>query len=96
MREDGDREEVPDAAATDEPGGQPVDPAPGAEPAAAEPDEAVDLPDIGAWAAGARTATCPACGAGRALSLGGGVFCPACGVVSTTPGYSRPPAEPAP
>jgi uncharacterized Zn finger protein (UPF0148 family) len=46
------------------------------------------------WAASAATATCPACGASGALSLGGGLFCPSCGEVSTNPGFQPPPREP--
>ena len=56
-----------------------------------------DQPDISGWAAAAPTATCPACGAAGALTLGGGLFCPACGEISTNPGYQAPPpSEPAP
>jgi hypothetical protein len=46
--------------------------------------------DISAWARSAQTRSCPACGAAGALLLGGGLFCPACGEVSTNPGYEAP------
>ena len=60
-------------------------------------DEDDDQPDITGWVATAPTATCPACGAAGALTLGGGLFCPSCGEISTNPGYQAPPAsEPAP
>jgi hypothetical protein len=49
--------------------------------------------DVSGWAARAATATCPACGASGALSLGGGLFCPACGEVNTSPGFQAPPAS---
>lgn len=53
--------------------------------------------DASAWIAGAATATCPACGAPGALTLGGGTFCPTCGEISTNPGYQAPAAaEPKP
>jgi hypothetical protein len=45
-------------------------------------------PDMSEWLASANTTICPACGASGALTLGGGVFCPACGEV--TPGYGPP------
>jgi hypothetical protein len=51
-------------------------------------------PDMSEWASRAQTATCPACGASGALMLGGGIFCPACGEVSTNPGYEPPPPAP--
>jgi hypothetical protein len=47
--------------------------------------------DVSGWAASASTATCPVCGASGALSLGGGLFCPTCGEVSTNPGFQPPP-----
>jgi ribosomal protein S27AE len=47
--------------------------------------------DISEWARRAERRTCPACGAGGALPLGGGVFCPTCGQVTTNPGYEAPP-----
>jgi hypothetical protein len=59
-----------------------------------EPDEDEERPDASAWIAGAQTASCPACGAARALMLGGGIFCPTCGEVTTNPGYEAPPDEP--
>jgi hypothetical protein len=46
--------------------------------------------DISAWAASAPTTICPACGASGAVMLGGGVFCPTCREVSTSPGYAPP------
>jgi ribosomal protein L37AE/L43A len=46
--------------------------------------------DISGWARSAQTQTCPACGAAEALQLGGGVFCPTCGEVTTNPGYTPP------
>ena len=51
-----------------------------------------DVPDMSEWLQSADTATCPACGASGALMLGGGLFCPACGQVTTNPGY-QPPSE---
>jgi uncharacterized Zn finger protein (UPF0148 family) len=53
------------------------------------PDETEDeeVPDISEWSATTKKLTCPACGAPGALALGGGVFCPTCGEVSTNPGY---------
>jgi hypothetical protein len=54
--------------------------------------EGDEVPDVSGWAAGAQTSTCPACGAAGALTLGGGVFCPTCGEVTTNPGYQAPPA----
>ncbi len=53
-----------------------------------------NVPDMSAWIASAPTTTCPACGAAGAVTLGGGVFCPTCGEVSTSPGFQAPP-EPA-
>jgi hypothetical protein len=56
-----------------------------------------DVPDASAWIASAQPANCPACGAPGALTLGGGVFCPTCGEISTNPGYQAPTAaEPEP
>jgi hypothetical protein len=60
----------------------------------AHEDEAT--PGIARWAAGAASGVCPACGASGALSLGGGLFCPTCGEISTSPGYKPPQAEAAP
>jgi hypothetical protein len=51
----------------------------------AERDDGVDA---AAWFRSAQKRSCPACGAGGALELGGGLFCPACGEVSTNPGWS--------
>jgi anaerobic ribonucleoside-triphosphate reductase len=57
-----------------------------------ERDEDEDAVDISAWARTAERRTCPACGAaGGALQLGGGLFCPSCGEVTTNPGYEAPP-----
>ena len=54
-------------------------------------------PDMSAWVRSAQKATCPACGAAGALTLGGGLFCPTCGEVTTNPGYqAAPAAEPEP
>jgi hypothetical protein len=53
-----------------------------------EPDE--EMPDISEWSASTKKTTCPACGAAGAVTLGGGVFCPVCGEVSTNPGFSPP------
>jgi hypothetical protein len=53
-----------------------------------------DAVDISAWAQSAERRTCPACGAAGALQLGGGLFCPGCGEVTTNPGYeARPELE---
>ena len=50
--------------------------------------------DISSWARAAEKRSCPACGASGALLLGGGLFCPSCGEVTTNPGYeSRQPDE---
>ncbi len=54
--------------------------------------EEEDAPDMSGWLAGAQTSTCPACGAAGALTLGGGLFCPTCGEITTSPGYQAPPA----
>ena len=54
-----------------------------------EQDEENDI-DVSAWAQGAQTQTCPACGAPGALQLGGGVFCPTCKQVTANPGYTPP------
>jgi hypothetical protein len=43
-------------------------------------------PDISSWAAAAKAASCPSCGAAGALSLGGGLFCPSCGQTALNPG----------
>jgi hypothetical protein len=52
------------------------------------PDEEEDVPDISDWSSSTKKMTCPSCGAPGALTLGGGVFCPTCGEVSTNPGYT--------
>jgi hypothetical protein len=59
------------------------------------PDDAGadDQPDVSGWVAGSAKTACPACGAPGALALGGGVFCPSCGVVTTNPGYGTGPAD---
>jgi hypothetical protein len=49
-------------------------------------------PDISGWSSTARKTACPACGATGAMTLGGGIFCPTCGEVTTNPGYT-PPAD---
>lgn len=56
-------------------------------------DDGDEVEDVSGWAASAATATCPACGAPGALSLGGGLFCPSCGKVSTNPGFQPPPPK---
>lgn len=56
-----------------------------------EHDEDADSIDISGWARSAERRTCPACGEAGALQLGGGLFCPACGGVTTNPGYGVPP-----
>ena len=53
-----------------------------------EHDEDEEHVDVSGWARTAQTHTCPACGAAGALQLGGGLFCPTCGEVTTNPGYS--------
>ena len=50
-----------------------------------------EVPDISEWSSTTKKLTCPACGAPGALTLGGGIFCPACGEVSTNPGYTPEP-----
>ena len=56
-----------------------------------EHEEHEEAVDISAWARSAERRTCPACGAAGALQLGGGLFCPSCGEVTTNPGYEAPP-----
>jgi ribosomal protein L37AE/L43A len=46
-----------------------------------------------AWLRAAQTHSCPACGAAGALMLGGGIFCPTCGEITTNPGYQAPTPE---
>jgi hypothetical protein len=58
-------------------------------------DEQEDVPDMSEWISTTKPTTCPACGAAGAVTPGGGVFCPACGVVTTNPGYAPPPDPPA-
>jgi ribosomal protein L37AE/L43A len=55
-----------------------------------EDDEEEAEPDISEWSASTKKLTCPACGAAGAVSLGGGIFCPTCGEVTTNPGYTPP------
>jgi ribosomal protein L37AE/L43A len=52
--------------------------------------EEEDAPDISGWSAATRKTTCPACGAPGAVTLGGGIFCPTCREVTTSPGYTPP------
>jgi uncharacterized Zn finger protein (UPF0148 family) len=49
--------------------------------------------DEAAWLRAAQTKSCPACGAAGALMLGGGIFCPTCGEITTNPGYQAPSTE---
>jgi ribosomal protein S27AE len=49
-----------------------------------------DSIDVSGWARSAEKRSCPACGAPGALFLGGGLFCPSCGEVTTNPGYGSP------
>ena len=58
---------------------------------ATDEHEEEEVPDISEWSSTTKKLTCPACGAAGALTLGGGVFCPACGEVSTNPGYTPEP-----
>jgi hypothetical protein len=51
-------------------------------------------PDVSGWVAGNQKTSCPACGATGALTLGGGIFCPTCGEVTTNPGYAPPAPAP--
>ncbi|MEI8105016.1 MAG: hypothetical protein WCH31_04120 [Actinomycetes bacterium] len=46
--------------------------------------------DAAAWLQAAKSKTCPECDATGAMMLGGGIFCPTCGKVSTNPGYQAP------
>ena len=55
---------------------------------ATDEHEEEEVPDISEWSSTTKKLTCPACGAAGALTLGGGVFCPTCGEVSTSPGYT--------
>ena len=43
--------------------------------------------DAAAWFRAAERGLCPACGEAGALVLGGGLFCPSCGEITTNPGY---------
>ena len=56
-----------------------------------EHDEDEETVDISGWALSAERRSCAACGAAGALQLGGGLFCPSCGEVTTNPGYEGPP-----
>ena len=58
---------------------------------ATDEHEDEEVPHISEWSSTTKKLTCPACGAAGALTLGGGVFCPACGEVSTNPGYTPEP-----
>ena len=49
-----------------------------------------EVPDVSGWLASAQKLNCPSCGATGALPLGGGIFCPTCGEVTTNPGYQAP------
>ena len=49
--------------------------------------------DEAAWLRAAQTKSCPACRAAGALMLGGGIFCPTCGEITTNPGYQAPSTE---
>ncbi len=51
-------------------------------------DHDENVPDMSEWVSSTQKSTCPACGAAGALTLGGGIFCPTCGAVSTNPGYA--------
>jgi hypothetical protein len=53
-----------------------------------------EAPDVSGWLASTQKLNCPACGATGALPLGGGIFCPTCGEVTTNPGYQAPAAQP--
>jgi hypothetical protein len=53
-----------------------------------DPQGEEEVPDISHWSSTTKKITCPACGAPGALTLGGGVFCPTCGEVSTNPGFT--------
>ena len=57
-----------------------------------EHDDEDDV-DISEWARSASTQTCPACGAPGAVQLGGGIFCPTCREITTSPGYQGQPGE---
>jgi hypothetical protein len=49
-----------------------------------------DAPDMSGWLASSNKTACPSCGAAGAVTLGGGIFCPTCGEVTTNPGYQPP------
>jgi uncharacterized Zn finger protein (UPF0148 family) len=49
--------------------------------------------DAATWFRGADKQLCPACGASGAFVLGGGLFCPSCGEVTTNPGYQGSKSE---
>ena len=55
-----------------------------------EHDQDDDGVDASAWFRSAQRRSCPACGAAGAVELGGGLFCPTCGEVTTNPGYGTP------
>jgi hypothetical protein len=52
-----------------------------------------EAPDISGWINATPKESCPACGAVGAVRLGGGLFCPACGQMTTVGGYVAPPAD---
>ncbi len=49
-----------------------------------------EAPDISEWSSSVKKTSCPSCGAAGAVTLGGGIFCPTCGEVTTNPGYTPP------
>ena len=55
-----------------------------------------EAPDVSGWLASAQKLNCPSCGATGALPLGGGIFCPTCGEVTTNPGFQAPAPAPEP
>jgi hypothetical protein len=65
-----------------------VDDEPDGETEPEHADEEGEVPDISEWSSSTKKIACPACGSPGALTLGGGVFCPTCGEVSTNPGYT--------
>ena len=64
--------------------------------AGSEDEPGEELRDVSAWLASSQKLNCPACGALGALALGGGIFCPTCGEVTTNPGYQAPAPAPEP
>jgi hypothetical protein len=55
-----------------------------------------ETPDVSGWLASTQKLNCPSCGATGALPLGGGIFCPTCGEVTTNAGYQAPAPAPEP